>query len=608
MGEKTGKVGRRAARHWRHDLNDHVSGDGIDGTFSSVPSEQYFFIGLYGTIGPMPRLAEHAVGVGAVSIDAKKDATMFPSLSPDETDEGVQLLAVVEEPTLDDLRMTMAEEADAMAQLTSTRVRDILKLVRLASDAAAQRLDEYHRDVSSLDSLAIYLTEIGYIPFPDHEKQIRLSQSIEAGIVARDLAEGNDVIGEGNKARRTLRRALRGRRLKLFHTIERGIKADGKLLRLSLPEEERLALSRDVWMATDARAKFLKGKRTKEHIEEKALLRAVDRGVLAIRIWGRKDELPASRIARFTMLVEEGREATSALASGNLRLVVNIAKRFIGRGPSFDDLIQEGNIGLLAAAVKFDWRLGFRFSTYATWWIRQAVQRAVTADREVPFRFNEELQALDRRIEVLGRELHRDPTQLELTFSFLEGEYPEWADKFISLSALIVRMTKANGGSEPSIKDIVHTIREDCLLQLDSEVFLRAFRAARVGVRNLMRRRTSMERVSLDEADGERDEGSLLDVLIDPNQDTPELAASPLLREEMQHALGVLTERERRVIVYRFGLGDEERGWKRGEDHTLEETGIAFQMTRERIRQIERKALRKFRHPTRSRPLRDYLT
>ncbi|MCI5857377.1 MAG: RNA polymerase sigma factor RpoD [Agathobacter sp.] len=303
------------------------------------------------------------------------------------------------------------------------------------------------------------------------------------------------------------------------------LKEIGKVPLLSAEEEIELAQKMEEGAVAAEKITIMKKRMEEASEDEKAEL---------------QEEIKNLQVA-----VDAGSDAKKRLAEANLRLVVSIAKRYVGRGMLFLDLIQEGNLGLIKAVEKFDYRKGYKFSTYATWWIRQAITRAI-AD-----------QARTIRIPV---------------------HMVETINKLIRVSRQLLQEL----GREPAPEEIA----EEMNMPVDR-------------VREILK--ISQEPVSLETPIGEEEDSHLGDFIKDDNVPVPaDAAAFTLLKEQLEEVLGTLTEREQKVLTLRFGLED-------GRARTLEEVGKEFNVTRERIRQIEAKALRKLRHPSRSRKLKDYL-
>ncbi len=358
-----------------------------------------------------------------------------------------------------------------------------LELIEQEEVDADSDLDSGMDSVNIEDPVRMYLKEIGKVPLLTAQEEVAIAKRMENGDIAQKMLDT------------------------LFKDVE-----DDDTSRVTGREELE---------------HFLRSDEQRAEIDEK----------LPILVGKNKSELKD--------VVVDGEEARKKLAEANLRLVVSIAKRYVGRGMLFLDLIQEGNLGLIKAVEKFDFRKGFKFSTYATWWIRQAITRAI-ADQartiRIPVHMVETINKLVRISRQLLQELGREPSPEEI------------ADRM--------------GIPVERVREII---------------------------------KISQEPVSLETPIGEEEDSHLGDFIQDDNVPVPaEAAAYTLLKEQLQEVLGTLTEREQKVLRLRFGLDD-------GRARTLEEVGREFNVTRERIRQIEAKALRKLRHPSRSRKLKDYL-
>jgi RNA polymerase primary sigma factor len=506
------------------------------------------------------------VNVEVVADDGSLDAAAkLPAEGPTKLDP-----KEVEEPTAEDLEAISADmigiddpvrmylkEIGKVALLTAEEEVVLAKAIELGE----QLVDEPWKGLVSLHEWTLHDTERKTrtqkpqhrLPFGDEAHTfVRTAISAKA---ARDLLTpspdfhlikaGRDAQSDGTK--NLLREAK-----KLVHTYNEKPTADAFITLLDwafmavhngdLDSRDNVGL-RAIWDWT------------RDDIAFPALERYIMAGNEAelLKRMGYDPEVPTNTKLRDRkgVIVGIGRDAREQLTSANLRLVVSIAKKYIGRGMSFLDLIQEGNIGLIRAVEKFDYEKGFKFSTYATWWIRQAITRAI-ADQartiRIPVHMVETINRLIRVSRGLLQELGREPTVEEIAEAMSKGQE--------------VQVTPEK------VREII---------------------------------KVSQEPVSLETPIGEEEDSHLGDFIEDRGALAPAEAAShQLLKEQVEAVLDSLTGRERRVLQLRFGLED-------GRARTLEEVGKEFNVTRERIRQIEAKALRKLRHPSRSRKLKDYL-
>lgn len=492
------------------------------------------------------------------------------------------------------------DPADLEGDDLSAEVDDIDLTEDLAEDdveipAAAQH--PAAADELSEDPVRLYLREIGLVKLLDADSEFRLSAIIESqrllvGLERHQLENGGDLTG-------VYRAALDSLVLSWRHLEE-----DAERLQIGLPDLGLvLAEAQDLregWQKTTPsylRAFLDNGQWGRDPLWNSLAANAfnfflgfyllpaplaswmasrcrLQSACPAVETLYAHLPAPESLLRDRQMVALRHDDATQALIRANLRLVVSVAKRYLGRGISFLDLIQEGNMGLLRGVTKFDPRRGFKFSTYATWWIRQSINRSVAEQARtirIPVHLFESISRILRVQRSLVQQYGREPNMEELA---LEAGYLSAADVQVILRA------KAEGQTlEPEIA--------------------RRWSLATSKVDRILR--SAEEPVSIDGPVGDEDSSQLGDFIPDDDALEPMDAASrEMLRDQVQHALAALSERERQVLELRFGLID-------GKDHTLEEVSRYFNVTRERIRQIEAKALRKLRHPSRSRNLRDYL-
>jgi RNA polymerase primary sigma factor len=490
---------------------------------------------------------------------AERDASASPIAESFALDE---LLEEFPEPTLDALTQS-AEPALSFDDLTLD--------AQTGDDAVQAAATELRASPAALDSgttnlddpVRMYLREIGRVALLTGEREVELAKAMERGEYLR-LARARlrtaapaavDPVDIGLDIYRSLREGW-SHVAALLTAVGANETADhAECLRRSLPVTQFApgdldAVAASLELTPDALEESLRLRSVEWDLLPGSVQDALRRG--GVDIWPDDavmcDVLGRDRgelARRWDRHVAEGEAAKVALTEANLRLVVSVAKKYVGRGMSMLDLIQEGNLGLIRAVEKFQHHKGYKFSTYATWWIRQAITRAI-ADQartiRIPVHMVETINRLVRTSRRLQQELGREPTSEEI-------------------------------GAE---------------MQLDAD-----------RVREIIK--ISQEPVSLEMPIGEEEDSNLGDFIEDNKVLAPADAASrKMLKEQMDDVLGTLSERERQVLAMRFGLED-------GRTRTLEEVGRAFGVTRERIRQIEAKALRKLRQPSRSKKLKDYL-
>ena len=544
--------------------------------------------------GLRPSRAKAGVAVAGDDDDEDEDDDL--DLGPDVADDGadVGIVVVSEDGSVDPAAKL---PADAPAKLDPKEVEE----------PSAEELEAISADMIGIDDpVRMYLKEIGKVALLTAEEEVVLAKAIELGeqmveapwkgIVSLHEWTLHDTerktrttktqhrLPFGEEAHDLVRRAIsdKSNRDLLaaspdFHLIKAGRDAQSDGTRERLKEAKKLVHAYNEAPSPETFLPLLDWAYLAVHngdldsrdniglraiwdwTREETAFPALERWILAgndadlLKRMGYDPEVPLNTKLRDRKgtIVVIGRDAREQLTSANLRLVVSIAKKYIGRGMSFLDLIQEGNIGLIRAVEKFDYEKGFKFSTYATWWIRQAITRAI-ADQartiRIPVHMVETINRLIRVSRGLLQELGREPTVEEIAEAMSRGQE--------------VQVTPEK------VREII---------------------------------KVSQEPVSLETPIGEEEDSHLGDFIEDRGALAPAEAAShQLLKEQVEAVLDSLTGRERRVLQLRFGLED-------GRARTLEEVGKEFNVTRERIRQIEAKALRKLRHPSRSRKLKDYL-
>jgi RNA polymerase primary sigma factor len=532
---------------------DESAATGDAGSDAPVEAAGIGANGSHGDLGS--ELSSSDVGL-SVSVPTTGDVFALDELLEEFPEPPADLLRQVADPSLsyDGLALDGSTAADQLAQGDDQR-----RAVVEARSAA-----QTHDTGTNLDDpVRMYLREIGRVSLLTGEREVELAMAMERGEYLRGL-KSRLRIATGSPPRAELIG------LEVFRSFRDGWLHVEELLRavdaMDISDRQRclhtvLPITQFPEGAITAVSERLN--LSPEALEESLRRRNVEWEILPLHVrdmlrhslahpWPDEAHVLELLVAdipalerRWERTIQEGEAAKVALTEANLRLVVSVAKKYVGRGMSMLDLIQEGNLGLIRAVEKFQHHKGFKFSTYATWWIRQAITRAI-ADQartiRIPVHMVETINRLIRTSRRLQQELGREPTSEEI-------------------------------GLE---------------MELDAD-----------RVREIIK--ISQEPVSLEMPIGEEEDSNLGDFIEDNKILAPADAASrKMLKEQMDDVLGTLSDRERQVLAMRFGLDD-------GRTRTLEEVGKAFGVTRERIRQIEAKALRKLRHPSRSKKLKDYL-